>query len=139
MPVEIVKRESLSNRRRKNRCQSGRRSSVLFLWWIILRGDAMSKINCWEFMKCGRQPGGKKVSERGVCPAATESRTDGMNSGSMGGRACWAITGTFCDGTVQGEFALKMSGCIHCEFYRRVAYEEGLGYHGAREILDRLK
>jgi hypothetical protein len=99
----------------------------------------MAKLNCWEFRKCGRQPGGEKVDELGVCPASIESRTDGMNSGKMGGRACWAITGTFCDGKIHGEFASKMTACVDCEFYRIVVYEEGLNYQGAKEILDRLK
>lgn len=99
----------------------------------------MSKMNCWKFMKCGRQPGGEKVDECGVCPASIESRTDGMNSGKMGGRVCWAITGTFCDGRIQGEFASKMSNCVDCEFYRNVAREEGLDFKSAKEILDRLK
>ena len=99
----------------------------------------MVKLNCWEFMKCGRQPGGEKVDELGVCPASIESRTDGMNSGKMGGRSCWAITGTYCDGKVQGEFASKMVGCLECKFYRIVVHEEGVNYQSAKEILDRLK
>ncbi len=99
----------------------------------------MAKLNCWEFMRCGRQPGGERVDELGVCPASIESRTDGMNSGKMGGRSCWAITGTFCDERIQGEFASKMSDCVHCKFYRRVAHEEGLNFQSAKKILDRLK
>lgn len=110
-----------------------------FLCWIISWVDAVSKKNCWEFMKCERQPGGEKVSELGLCPAAIESSTDGMNSGSMGGRACWAITGTFCHGRVQKSFSSKMADCVHCEFYILVVHEEGLNYQDAREILDRLK
>ncbi|MFP4054542.1 MAG: two-CW domain-containing protein, partial [Phycisphaerae bacterium] len=27
-------------------------------------------INCWEFLHCGRQPGGSNVSEFGHCPAS---------------------------------------------------------------------
>lgn len=27
------------------------------------------KLNCWEFKKCGREPGGLKARERGACPA----------------------------------------------------------------------
>ncbi|MGE5174112.1 MAG: two-CW domain-containing protein, partial [Betaproteobacteria bacterium] len=30
----------------------------------------MEKLNCWEHKKCGRQPGGHKVAELGVCPSA---------------------------------------------------------------------
>jgi hypothetical protein len=106
--------------------------------YSLLEGG-MSKMNCWEFMKCGRQPGGERVDELGVCPASTESRTDGLNSGKMGGRSCWGITGTFCHGRIQGEFVSKMPDYVHCEFYRIVAHEEGLDYQGAKEILDRLK
>ena len=99
----------------------------------------MIKMNCWEFMKCQRQPGGEKVDELGVCPASFEPRTEGMNSGKMGGRACWAITGTFCEGRIQGSFASKMLECLDCEFYRSVTHEEGLNFQNAKEILDRLK
>ena len=99
----------------------------------------MVRLNCWEFMKCGRQPGGEKVDRLGVCPASIESRTDGMNSGKMGGRACWAITGTFCDGKIQREFASKMYKCADCKFYRLVVHEGKLNYQGAKEILERLK
>ena len=56
------------------------------IWTLnVLRG-LIVKLNCWEFMKCGRQPGGEKVDELGVCPASIEPRTDGTNSGKMGGR-----------------------------------------------------
>ena len=97
------------------------------------------KLNCWEFMKCGRQPDGEKEDKLGICPASIESRTDRMNSGKMGGRSCWAITGTFCDEKIQGEFPSKMCKCVDCKFYHIVVHEKGLNYRGAKEILDRLK
>ena len=78
------------------------------------------------------------MDELGVCPASIESRTDGMNSGKMGGRVCWAIAGTFCDGSIQRDFKSKMGNCSTCEFYLLVAYEEGLNFQGAKAILDRL-
>jgi hypothetical protein len=84
----------------------------------------MKKDNCWEFKRCGRQPGGEKVKELGVCPASVETRTDGVNSGLNGGRACWAITGTFCGGKVQGTHAAKIGNCMNCEFYQIVQKEE---------------
>jgi len=34
----------------------------------------MANQNCWEFKKCERQVGGKKVSELGICPASTETK-----------------------------------------------------------------
>ena len=41
------------------------------------------KQNCWEFMKCGREPGGERVKELGVCPVALDSSANGINSGKM--------------------------------------------------------
>jgi hypothetical protein len=99
----------------------------------------MAKLNCWEFKKCGREPGGAKASELGVCPAATETRTDGINDGKKGGRACWALAGTLCGGKVQGDFAMKLGNCMQCEFYQLVGKEEGPNHQSARDILARLK
>jgi len=49
----------------------------------------MPKVNCWEWKKCGRQKGGAKAAELGVCPAASAERVNGANCGLNGGRACW--------------------------------------------------
>lgn len=95
----------------------------------------MIKLNCWEFKKCGREPGGEQVKELGVCPAAVESRTNGVNNGSNGGRACWAITGTFCGGKVQGTHAVKMCNCLNCDFYQAVQNEERPGFKTSGYIL----
>ncbi len=84
------------------------------------------KLNCWEFMKCGREPGGSKVHELGVCPAATAEKADGLNGGKNGGRICWAIAGTICGGKITGTFAQKKETCLKCEFYKRVRKEEGI-------------
>ncbi|HIJ56702.1 MAG TPA: protein kinase [Deltaproteobacteria bacterium] len=80
--------------------------------------------NCWEFMKCGREPGGLKANQSGICPAADDLSFDGINSGVCGGRICWAVAGTFCNGKVQGTFAEKRKSCTACEFYRQVQTEE---------------
>ncbi len=85
----------------------------------------MSKLNCWEFLKCGREPGGSKVSELGECPAAVENIFNGINSGSNGGRICWFISGTLCRGEVQGKYNSKLSECLDCGFYQLVSNEEG--------------
>jgi len=86
--------------------------------------EVIMKINCWEFMKCGREPGGNKVHELGVCPAAANSNYDGLNSGHNGGRICWAVSGTFCNGVVQGTFAEKRMSCLSCDFFAKVREEE---------------
>jgi len=82
------------------------------------------KINCWEFMKCGREPGGERVAEKRVCPAAVNTGLDGTNGGRNGGRCCWAIAGTFCFGEVQGTTAKIYKVCMDCGFYWTVADEE---------------
>jgi len=99
----------------------------------------MARTNCWDFRKCGREPGGAKVAELGVCPAATQTRTDGVNRGTNGGRACWAIAGTFCGGKVQGTFAAKVANCLRCEFYQSVRDQEGPHFVGTEHILAKLK
>ena len=86
----------------------------------------MSKLNCWEIKKCGRQAGGKKTGDFGICPAASDSTVDGVNSGKNGGRICWAIAGTFCGGKVQGDFAQKSVSCMSCEVFKNIKSEEGL-------------
>lgn len=98
----------------------------------------MTKMNCWEFKKCGRQPGGAKVAELGECPAGKDKRADGMNQGKYAGRACWALAGTLCGGKVQGSFAQKANNCMECEFYKLVKNEEGTNYVGTKELLRKL-
>jgi hypothetical protein len=96
-------------------------------------------MNCWEFKKCGRQPGGAKVPELGICPAASETKAQGLNGGFNGGRSCWVITGTFCGGKVQGAFAMKMASCTTCDFYKRVLEEEGAGFMKSKQLIEKLK
>ena len=85
----------------------------------------MSKINCWELKKCGKEPGGEKVHELGVCPASTDTSSNGINNGKNAGRICWAVAGTFCGGKVQGTFAEKQISCLICDFFKQVKEEEG--------------
>jgi hypothetical protein len=81
--------------------------------------------NCWDFKKCGRQPGGNKAADLGVCLASIDVKADGLNGGRNGGRICWALTGTLCGGKVQGTFAQKLANCMDCEFYRLIQTEQG--------------
>ncbi len=97
------------------------------------------KKNCWEFKKCGREPGGAYVKEMGVCPSAIEIRLDGINYGRNAGRTCWALTGTLCDGRVQGTFAGKLGNCLLCDFYQLVKREEGVKCISTKDILRKLK
>ena len=83
------------------------------------------KKNCWEFKNCGRQPGGNKVMELGICPASTEEKVNGVNGGENGGRCCWAVAGTLCRGKTYGLFAENLPTCFICDFYKMVEKEEG--------------
>lgn len=80
--------------------------------------------NCWDIMDCGREPGGRTVAALGVCPSTVEERCEGMNGGHNGGRICWAVAGTFCEGVVQGTFANKLATCMSCRFYLQVQAEQ---------------
>lgn len=95
--------------------------------------------NCWEVKNCGQHPGSAKADELGVCPAAIETKANGINGGINGGRACWAIAGTFCDGKIQGTYAQKLIDCIECDFYRFVMRDEGALYQDSKKIREKLK
>ena len=86
----------------------------------------MRKLNCWEIKKCGREPGGSKSDDLGVCPAASDTSSNGINSGKNAGRICWPVAGTFCGGRVQGDFAQKTVSCMTCEVFKRIKTEEGI-------------
>ncbi len=70
------------------------------------------RLNCWEIKKCGREGGGVKAGELGVCPAYPNH-----------GHSCAALDGTLCGGKVQGTFAEKLRNCINCNFYQSEHYE----------------
>ncbi len=86
------------------------------------------KKHCWEFMECGREPGGRNADELGICPASTALRFDKINHGKCAGRFCWFVAGTLCNGIVQGTFAAKTKNCIKCPFFLAVAQQEGKSF-----------
>lgn len=98
----------------------------------------MSKQNCWEFEKCGRQPGGERT-DLGICPAAVEKKLSGAHGGTNAGRACWVVAGTLCGGEVQGTFAKKYKNCEQCAFYQQVQKEEGPSYKLAIALLQKMR
>lgn len=98
----------------------------------------MAKKNCWDFFQCGRQPGGDKTVELGVCPASVQTELHGVNAGINGGRACWAIAGTLCGGKAQGTYAQKLGNCLRCEFFATVRQDQGGGLVMTKDILKKL-
>jgi len=85
---------------------------------------AVIKLNCWEHKKCGRQPGGHRTAEMGVCPAATHVELNSAHSGKNAGRACWVVAGSLCGGKLQGTYAKKLLNCWRCDFMNMVKREE---------------
>ncbi len=72
-----------------------------------LEHHGMRALNCWEFKKCGRERGGAKSKELGVCLVYPTQ-----------GRHCAQVAGSLCGGTVQGTFAKKLFNCSQCDFSR---------------------
>jgi hypothetical protein len=73
-------------------------------------------MDCWEYKKCGRERGGPKAVELGVCPAFMERAGD----------ACWLVAGTFCRGQVRGSFAQMGNNCMLCDFYKLFDFQHRL-------------
>ncbi|HBB40110.1 MAG: hypothetical protein COW73_10215 [Nitrospirae bacterium CG18_big_fil_WC_8_21_14_2_50_70_55] len=94
-----------------------------------------ARSNCWEYRHCGREPGGAQVNTLGLCPAAIESRLDGINGGTNGGRACWAVEDTVCFETIGAKFL----ECLHCDFLLQVQDEEGATFQLMGGMRERLR
>ena len=77
-------------------------------------------MNCWEFMNCGREAGGTKIAEFGICPSYPDKGTTRAR-----------IKGTLCNGKVQGTFATKLGSRKDCAFYNSTHYDRDY-------IMDRL-
>lgn len=97
------------------------------------------KLNCWEFRRCGKNPGPGASAGAEACRAATRKAADGLHGGSNGGRVCWVIAGTLREGRVQGTFAAKIPTCFHCEFFHMVVREELDNYIPVRQLRQILK
>jgi hypothetical protein len=97
------------------------------------------KKNCWEAKKCGRETGGAKSHELGICPVTIEAKLHGTHSGKNAGRACWVVAGSLCGGQVQGTFAKKFENCEKCEFYISVRNEEFPNFEFSSTLLGKLR
>ncbi len=85
-------------------------------------------LNCWEFRKCGREPGGSVAAREGVCAAAVHAAADGYLGGEKGGRACCFVSGTLCDEAARGTYREKSRVCWDCEFYQMLRREHGAAF-----------
>lgn len=83
------------------------------------------RLNCWEYMGCGLEPGGVNAGLNTICPAASDQSFSGINSGKNAGRFCWAVPNTLCLEDQQGHYMEKREKCKECDFYHMVLAEEG--------------
>ncbi|MGE5173110.1 MAG: two-CW domain-containing protein [Betaproteobacteria bacterium] len=97
---------------------------------IANKNSGVGKKNCWEHKSCGREPGGARAKELGVCPVTTHEELHGAHGGKNAGRACWVIAGSLCGGKMQGTYAQKLSNCWRCDFFNTVKKEEDPTSHG---------
>jgi len=78
------------------------------------------KLNCWEFVNCGREKNGLMVPILGECEVVSNMKYDGLNGGVGAGRACWLTHRNNC---VMNK-TKQLSCCYDCSFYKRVMFEE---------------
>ncbi len=102
-----------------------------------VKGKKMKK-NCWEFKGCGRQPGGKQENDKDKCLVPLLAMYDGINDGKNGGRVCWLIAGSACDGGLQTTFSHKLKSCVKCDFYKSVVEQEGANITLPLKVLEDL-
>ncbi len=85
----------------------------------------MKKLNCWAYNSCAIESHDSFFEEIDTCPSSTELCTNRVNDGTNGGRACWAIAGTFSGSESQCVCLGEMTSCRECDFYKIVQREEG--------------
>ena len=100
---------------------------------------AKEKLNCWEFMQCGRGPGESQEKGKEPCVATMEKGLHRVHGGVNSGRACWVVAGTYCGGSVQGDFAKKIEACKGCDFYQQVYSDEGEHIESAPALEKKLQ
>lgn len=99
----------------------------------------MRKLNCWQFMDCRRETGGRNVDASSPCPASVGIQYNGVNGGDFAGRFCWFLAGTYCNGEIQGTFASKIGDCLKCPFFLDVEKQEGQNLVFIKEDIDLMK
>lgn len=85
-------------------------------------------LNCWEFTRCGREPGRGDGQGGASCSALTDTRSHGSNGGTHAGRICWAVAGTFSIAKPAAPCDVGALSCADCDFFKRVREEEGKGF-----------
>ena len=77
-------------------------------------------------MKCGKGLSKTGKGKCNSCPVASETSGNALNGGINGGRICWIIAETCCNGDVSCSDLHRKDSCFSCEFRYKVTMEEGL-------------
>lgn len=115
------------------------RLSEIREWSLILhsrnRGPVAGRMNCWEFMQCGREAGGTGTNVTDACPASTQTSLHSIHGGTNAGRACWTVDGTLCCNRGPEALEAKKATCRSCSFYRSLLEEENSNLLVSDEML----
>ncbi|MCU0799764.1 MAG: hypothetical protein MUC62_08860 [Candidatus Thermoplasmatota archaeon] len=84
--------------------------------------------NCWEYRRCGREPGGLNTLSQGVCPTHSFNDLDGKNGGQGGGRCCWRVPEPKGVGPALPHWSDMDRNCLGCDFFKRVSKEQGASF-----------
>jgi len=105
----------------------------------VQQGGEMSRKNCWEFRKCGRETARPGDSP---CPACTCKDLDGANGGRNAGRACWVAAGSMNFDEQSGQHPHPQKHCWMCDFFNAVREEEAsstAGFLFTRPAMEQAK
>ncbi|MCI5148900.1 MAG: hypothetical protein D3916_05850 [Candidatus Electrothrix sp. MAN1_4] len=88
-----------------------------------------SKIDCWEFKKCGREPGGKNIEKYGLCSLVVSLEDNKINNKRNGERLCWSLRESACEGIMRECCVNEIKECRQCTFYifLQESYNQGSG------------
>ena len=84
---------------------------------------AAARLNCWETLSCGAET--TSLGDSQWCPVPFDRSMDGVNGGTNGGRACWAVVGARCRAGEPARRAVESEACAHYTVLRTVRREEG--------------
>jgi hypothetical protein len=76
-------------------------------------------------MACGREAGGRKAGELGICPVSLRSQPEGVSRAAGRGQPCWAFPGNACDHRSDGQPGQDSLACRQCERMQQVCDREG--------------
>lgn len=106
---------------------------------VKMKREEQKKMNCWEYMKCGRELGGFNVEKGNECIASIATMADGVNGGKNAGRCCWAVAGSLTMGKPLCVKANEYNDCLLCLFFKKVEDEEDRNFSLFSDAIEQAK